>query len=166
MNQLMSLFKTFESENSYLATGYSADFLNDLKMLIVTEAYMSAANHIRTYTQKITEEHNLDGTNVCVQLLGMIHNLVLDKEKEQLNDYFDSLFGLIFSNDDVKELVSYNDIRQCGHRLESKEHYDQFVSIGQFLNKQDFKNKELIVLFFAKILQTHDKLKFLRNQYL
>lgn len=160
MNQLASLLHTLESMKLNIRSKMTS--MDDIKMLIATDNYSRAAHHLRQNIQ----DHDFPENDHRSQLLKMIHNVVIDKGIAYKTEYFDSLFELVRSNSELAPILKYHEFKEHGYRLEDPVHYDKFVKMSRSLNNKEFKNKELIIFFCAKILETHDEINALRDKYL
>ena len=163
MNQLVSLLKTLKSLKLNVETGMPS--VDDLQLLIATESCSLAAHHIRKEIQYHLEFNKLTDDTHQIQLLKMIHNILIDKDIVNKREYFDSLFELIKTNDELKPILLFHEFKNSGYKMSDPDHYQKFVKMGQNLNKKEFKNKELMLLFCSKILQTHDEIEELKSQY-
>jgi len=163
MNQLVSLLKTLKSLKLNVRTEMPS--VDDFQLLIATDSCSLAAHHIRKEIQYHHDHNNLTDDTHQIQLLKMIHNQVIDKSIVQKQEYFDSLFELIHSNSDLKPILKYHEFKDHGYKLMVPEHYEKFVSMGRSLNNKKFQNKELIIFFCSKILETHDEIQKLKSQY-
>jgi hypothetical protein len=160
MNQLTSLLITLEAMKLHVTSKMTS--MDDIKILIATDNYRSAAHHLLMNIQK----HDFPENDHRSQILKRIHNIVIDKGIAHLREYFDSLFEIIQSNDELKPIFLYHEFKNSGYKLEQPEHYEKFVKMGRKLNTKEFKDKELIIFFCAKILETHDEINKFKSQYL
>lgn len=163
MNQLVSLLKTLKSLKLNVRTEMPT--VDDFQLLIATDSCSLAAHHIRKEIQYHQTHNNLTDDTHQIQLLKMIHNLVIDKNIEQQREYFDSLFDIIQSNDELKPILVFHEFKNSGYKLNDPEHYEKFVKRVRSLNNKAFQNKELIIFFCSKILETHDVIQKLKSQY-
>jgi hypothetical protein len=163
MNQLVSLLKTLKSLKLNIRSEMPS--VDDFQLLIATDSCRLAAHHIRKEIQYHLEFNKLTDDTHQIQLLKMIHNLVIDKNIEQQREYFDSLFDLIQSNAELKPILVFHEFKNSGYKLTEPEHYEKFVKMGRSLNNKAFHNKELIIFFCSKILETHDEIEKLKTQY-
>lgn len=163
MNQLVSLLKTLKSLS--LKVRSEMPSVDDFQLLIATDSCTLAAHHIRKEIQYHYDHNNLTDDTHQIQLLKMIHNQVIDKNIVQKQDYFDSLFELVGSNDALKPILVFHEFKNSGYKLAEPEHYDKFVKMGRSLSNKEFHNKELIIFFCSKILETHDTIQKLKSQY-
>lgn len=163
MNQIVSLLKTLKSLKLNVRTEMPT--VDDFQLLIATDSCRLAALHIRKEIQYHLEFNNLTDDTHQIQLLKMIHNLVIDKNIEQKREYFDSLFDLIQSNAELKPILVFHEFKNSGYKLNDPEHYEKFLKRVRSLNNKAFHNKELIIFFCSKILETHDEIEKLKTQY-
>lgn len=159
MNQLVALLHTLESMKLNVRSKMTS--MDDIKILIATDSYNLAAHHLRQNIQ----DHGFPENDHCSQILKMIHNIVIDKGIAYKEEYFDSLFELIRSNSELAPILKYHEFKEHGYKLAEPEHYEKFVKMSRSLNNKAFKNKELIIFFCAKILETHDEIIRLKANY-
>jgi hypothetical protein len=164
MNQLVSLLNTLKSLNLHVRT--ITPSMDEIQTLIATDQYQLAAHHIRKNIQYHVDFNHLTASTYQIQLLNMIHNIVIDKGIAYLREYFDSLFEIIHSNDELKPIFLYHEFKNSGYKLDQPEHYEKFVKMTRKLNAKEFKDKELIIFFCAKILETHDEINKMKSQYI
>lgn len=159
MNQLMSLLLTLDSMK--LATPSNIVSMDDVKILIATDQYTVASQHLYNNIHA----YDFPDDDHRSQILKVIHNAVIDKGIAHKQDYFDSLFDLIHSNAELKPILKFHEFKDHGYQLNDPYNYDKFVKMGRSLNNKEFKNKELVIFYCAKILETHDEIQKLKSQY-
>ena len=164
MNQLVCLLKTLKSLKLNVHTEMPS--VDDFQLLIGTDRCSLAAHHIRKEIHYHHEHNKLTDDTHQIQLLKMIHNQVIDKGIAHQREYFDSLFEIIHSNDELKPIFLYHEFKNSGYKLNQPEHYEKFLKMTRKLNAKEFKVKELIIFLCAKILETYDEINKMKSQYM
>lgn len=166
LSEISVLFKAFESLNYPL--DYTMVSLIDIKMLLVDENYSKAAQQVNLLCQQIAE-HNPEfrQNDKYVDVLAMLHNAILDKNKDFQKRLLHGLFKLIQKNLELAGVKSRVDLFDLyGKMLDDKHTYDSFVELIQLWQRKVFKHKEATIAFAKQCLVIHQQLSELDYAYL
>jgi len=164
MNQIVCLLKIWNSLNMKVPAAMVS--LDDIQLLIATDQHNVACHHLQQHINYHMDVGDIPEKSHQIQLLKILHNDVINKGVDYQRDYFDTIFELINQHHYLTTLIDYPAFVEHGYNLNNAESYEQFVSMAKTVNSADFDNKELCILFIAKILETHDVIKKMQASYL
>lgn len=166
MNELSVLFKSLESMKINFSS--KTKTLSEIKFLYVSEDYSLACYEIRKLIHDLNcSNHAYKDNDKRIQVLSILHNVIVDKNKEHNQEYFNGLVLLVDKHlKDSGFSLDKTIFDEFGENIESPETLKKFTDMAEKIIKSDVKNKEAIATFMSQIFNTHKYLVSLEAYYL